>query len=111
MAAMQFMDTRIMQGTATLPEGAEKFTYMLAADRRGESSPAKRILVIGVLHVERNVALDKSPLAIALLKNVVVAAGRTDGGNAGTVRHSGARAHGEPVGMVLDAGRAQELVR
>ena len=82
-----------------------------AADRRAESSPANRILVAGVHLVESNVALDKSPLAIPLLKNIVVAAGRTDGGNAGAVRRSSAGAHGEPVGMVLDARRAQELVR
>ena len=73
--------------------------------------PADMVLVTDVLLVEGNVTLDEAPLAVALLKNVVVAARRTDGANAGTVRRSGARAHGEPVGMVLDAGRAQEFVR
>ena len=84
---------------------------LAAADRRGESNPDNPILVAGVHLVEGNVTLDESPLAIPLLKNVVVAAGRTDGGNAGAVRRSSARAHREPVGMMLDAGRTQELVR
>src|ERR1039458_2147030 len=82
-----------------------------SARRTAAPSPGNAILVARVHLVEGNVTLDKSPLAVPLLKNIVVAAGRTDGGNAGAVRRSSARAHGEPVGMMLDARRAQELIR